>query len=43
MSGCMAPATAAEADLVDYIEPFYNHRRKHFTLAYASPMKFLEH
>ncbi|MBL8486114.1 MAG: IS3 family transposase, partial [Rhodocyclaceae bacterium] len=34
---------AAEADLFDYIELFYNRRRKHSTLGYASPMKFLEH
>ena len=33
---------AAEADLFDYIEPFYNRRRKHSTLGYASPMKYLE-
>jgi transposase InsO family protein len=32
----------AEADLFDYIEPFYNRRRKHSTLGYASPKKFLE-
>lgn len=32
----------AEADLFDYIEPFYNRQRKHSTLGYASPMKFLE-
>jgi len=32
----------AEADLFDYIEPFYNPRRKHSTLGYASPMKFLD-
>ncbi len=32
----------AEADLFDYIEPFYNRRRRHSTLGYASPMKFLE-
>lgn len=32
----------AEADLFDYIEPFYNRRRQHSTLGYASPMKFLE-
>jgi len=32
----------AEADLFDYIEPFYNRRRKHSTLGYASPMEFLE-
>ena len=33
----------AEADLFDYIEPFYNRKRRHSTLGYASPMKFLEH
>jgi putative transposase len=32
----------AEADLFDYIEPFYNRRLQHSTLGYASPMKFLE-
>lgn len=41
----MAPATvrgAVQADLFDYIEPFYNRRRKHPTLGYASPMRFLK-
>ncbi len=33
---------AAEAGLFDHIEPFYNRRRQHSTLGYASPMKFLE-
>jgi putative transposase len=32
----------AKADLFDYIEPFYNRKRKHSTLGYASPRKFLE-
>ncbi len=32
----------AEADRFDYIEPFYNRRRRHSTLGYASPIKFLE-
>jgi transposase InsO family protein len=32
----------AEADLFDYIEPLYKRRRRHFTLSYASPVKFLE-
>lgn len=31
----------AEADIFDYIEPFYNRRRKHSTLGYASPQQFL--
>ena len=33
---------AAEADLFDYIEPFYNRKRRHSTLGYASPEKYLE-
>ncbi len=32
----------AEADLFDYIVPFYNRKRLHFTLGYASPVVFLE-
>jgi transposase InsO family protein len=39
---CDRTRAAAEADLFDYIEPFYNRRRQHSTLGYASPMKFLE-
>lgn len=31
----------ATADAFDYIEPFYNRRRRHSTLGYASPMQFL--
>lgn len=31
----------AEVDIFDYIEPFYNRRRKHSTLGYASPQQFL--
>ena len=33
---------AAQADLFDYIEPFYNRKRQHSTLGYVSPVKFLE-
>ncbi len=29
------------ADAFDYIEPFYNRRRRHFTLGDASPQQFL--
>jgi len=32
----------AETDVFDYIEPFYNRKRLHSTLGYASPVKFLE-
>jgi len=32
----------AKADLFDYIEPFYNRKRKHSTLGYAPPRKSLE-
>ena len=32
----------AIADVFDYIEPFYNRSRKHSTLGYVSPVKFLE-
>jgi putative transposase len=28
-------------DAFDYIEPFYNRRRRHSTLGYASPQQFL--
>jgi putative transposase len=31
----------AQTDLFDYIEPFYNRRRRHSTLGYASPQQFL--
>jgi putative transposase len=31
----------AIADAFDYIEPFYNRRRRHSTLGYASPRQFL--
>ena len=36
-------ATRAEAiaDAFDYIEPFYNRKRKHSTLGYASPQAYL--
>ena len=32
----------AQADLFDYIVPFYNRKRLHSTLGYASPVAFLE-
>lgn len=30
----------AKADVMDYIEMFYNSRRLHSTLGYVSPMQF---
>jgi putative transposase len=30
----------AKADVFDYIERFYNPKRRHSTLGYLSPMKF---
>jgi transposase InsO family protein len=32
----------ARADVFDYIERFYNPRRRHSTLAYISPVEFEE-
>lgn len=39
---CYRTKDEAKADLFDYIEPFYNRKRKHSTLGYASPKQFLE-
>jgi putative transposase len=33
---------AARMDLFDYIEPFYNRSRRHSTLGYKSPIRFLQ-
>ena len=30
----------ARADVLDYIERFYNPRRRHSTIGYISPMEF---
>jgi len=32
----------AQADLFEYIEVFYNRSRRHSTLDYSSPLRFLE-
>jgi putative transposase len=32
----------AQADLFEYIEVFYNRSRRHSTLRYSSPIRFLE-
>ena len=33
---------AAKADVFDYIERFYNARRRHSTIGYLSPVEFKE-
>jgi putative transposase len=33
----------AKADVFDYIERFYNQRRRHSTLGYKSPVEFENH
>jgi putative transposase len=38
-----ATRAAAEADLFACIEVFYNRSRRHSTLGYSSPVRFLEH
>ncbi len=37
-----ATRAAAEADLFEYIEVFYNRSRRHSTLGYCSPHRFLQ-
>lgn len=37
-----ATRAAATADLFDYIEAFYNRSRRHSTLGYRSPIRFLQ-
>ena len=37
-----ATRAAAETDLFEYIEVFYNRSRRHSTLGYCSPIRFLE-
>ena len=32
--------SAARQDVIDYIEMFYNSRRRHSTLGYMNPMEF---
>ena len=38
---CYETRAEAIADAFDYIEPFYNRRRRHSTLGYASPQDYL--
>ncbi len=37
---CYSTRNAARADVFDYIEQFYNSRRRHSTLGQISPMEF---
>jgi putative transposase len=37
-----ATRSSAIADLFDYIEPFYNRKRRHSTLGSKSPIRFLQ-
>jgi len=32
----------AQADLFEYVEVFYNRKRRHSTLGYCSPVRFLQ-
>ena len=34
------PASQVSADVFDYIERFYNPKRRHSTIGYLSPMEF---
>jgi len=36
----MPPPDEAKADVFDYIERFYNPKRRHSTIGYLSPMEF---
>ena len=38
---CYANRDEAKTDVFDYIEPFYNRRRRHSTLGYKSPTQFM--
>ena len=41
-SSSYATRADAQADLFEYIEVFYNRSRRHSTLGYSSPVRFLE-
>ncbi len=38
--GCFASAGDARAEIFDYIEAYYNTRRKHSALSYQTPSQF---
>jgi transposase InsO family protein len=39
----LSNARPSEADVFDYIERFYNAKRRHSTVGYRSPMEFEMH
>jgi putative transposase len=40
LNWCRSTRDEARADVFDYIERFYNPRRRHSKLGYLSPMEF---
>jgi transposase InsO family protein len=39
-TGVALPVSELQAAVFDYVETFYNHRRRHSTLGYLSPRQY---